>query len=429
MLACRVCLRRYKDLRFRSDRISICGHCVNALNEGSEVAQHAEKRLGELLLRGMERNANLDLTSEEQWKKNRAERKLADLEKAHTEAMPKWLNRLVADPKNTSRDFKVVRAFRRGLLHYDPPAGWGYPKNWKEVAARIGQLDQFRCVVCSARDRAIDVHHIVYVSNFGTHQQSNLVSLCRECHEVEHERTFDFGEVEHEAKGNAKLVPLVETMPAQPPQPTSPKALPLPHPPPELRPQTQVVPSPLQLPPSPLQLPPSPLQLPPQPLQVPPSPLQRPPQPQSIKQPRVLGLPAGSVLAELDASRGAPNATGTNQKVINNTGHGGSVFVWFASACLLYVPLIMIFGGVWDDFSTGFLDAEVHSIEIKALSYLFTANMVTSLLWLATLCSSVIKNAWPFQAAFALNSSVFEAFVGFSLMQWAMALCCVIAFF
>jgi 5-methylcytosine-specific restriction endonuclease McrA len=230
MLTCRVCLRRYKEVRFRSERICICGRCVNTLNENAEVAELAQKRLGELLLRGMERNAHRDLTSEEQWKRKKAANTLANIGAAHAEALPTWLNRLVADPKNTSRDFKVVRAYRRGLLHFDRPAGWGYPKNWKEVASRIRQLDNFACIVCAAQDRTIDVHHIVYVSNYGTHQQSNLISLCRQCHEAEHKRIFDFGEaeddnipVEEEPPVQALSTPLPKTVPAGQQSPVKPE--------------------------------------------------------------------------------------------------------------------------------------------------------------------------------------------------------------
>lgn len=240
MLTCCVCLRRYKEVRFRSERVCICGRCVNTLNENPEVAQHAQKRVGELLLRGMERNAHRDLTSEEQWKRRKAEHTLANIEAAHAEALPNWLNRLVADPKNTSRDFKVVRAYRRGLLHFDPPAGWGYPKSWKEVASRIRQLDNFTCIVCAAQYRTIDVHHIVYVSNYGTHQQSNLISLCRQCHEAEHKRVFDFGEGkddnipgEEEPPAQALSAPPLKTISAQLPPLVQPES--------RLYRQTQVV--------------------------------------------------------------------------------------------------------------------------------------------------------------------------------------------
>jgi 5-methylcytosine-specific restriction endonuclease McrA len=171
---------------------------VNTLNESHDVAENAEKRIGELLLRGMETNALRDIESGEPWQKARAERTLSNINAAHTSALPQWLNRVLADQKNSKKDFKLLRAHRRGLLHYDRPTGWGYPKNWKEVASRIRQLDGFQCTACAAQDQTIDVHHIVYVSNFGTHQQTNLISLCRSCHEAEHKRNFDLGESEDE---------------------------------------------------------------------------------------------------------------------------------------------------------------------------------------------------------------------------------------
>lgn len=198
MPACRICLRDFKELRFHSSRIAICGRCVNTLNESHEVAENAQKRVGELLLRGMERNALRDLEFGEPWQRAKAQRTLSDIGKAYVDALPQWLNKLLANPENTRIDFKLLRAHRRGLLHYNRPAGWGYPNNWKEVASRIRKLDGFQCIACAAQDQTIDVHHIVYVSNFGTHQQSNLISLCRECHETEHKRSFDLGETENE---------------------------------------------------------------------------------------------------------------------------------------------------------------------------------------------------------------------------------------
>lgn len=48
MLTRCVCLLRYREMRFRSERSSICGRCVNVLNEEPEVALHAQARLGEL---------------------------------------------------------------------------------------------------------------------------------------------------------------------------------------------------------------------------------------------------------------------------------------------------------------------------------------------------------------------------------------------
>ena len=196
MLTCRICLHTYKQLQYASTRVTICGRCVNSLNENPEVAQHAEKRLADLLASGMVRNAFRDVESPELWKRKKAQWVLDHFDLEHSRALPGWLNCLLADPKNSTRDFKLLRAHRQGLLHYDRPEGWGYPNNWCAVAARIRKLDGYSCVKCSATDTVLDVHHIVYASHFGTHQQSNLITLCRACHEEEHERTMDFGEVE-----------------------------------------------------------------------------------------------------------------------------------------------------------------------------------------------------------------------------------------
>ena len=198
MPKCRICLRVFNELRYSSSRISICGRCVNTLNEAQEVAENAERRIGERLWRGIERNALRDIESGEPWQKAKAKRTLSDIGAAHAAALPQWLNKVLADPKNTDKDFKLLRAYRLGLLHFDRPVRWGYPKNWKDVASRIRQLDGFQCTVCAAHDQPIDVHHIVYVSNFGTHRQKNLISLCRTCHETEHKRNFDLGEQESE---------------------------------------------------------------------------------------------------------------------------------------------------------------------------------------------------------------------------------------
>lgn len=222
--------------------MSICGRCVNTLNESHDVAENAEIRIGELLLRGMERNALRDIECGEPWQKARAERILSNIGTAHTAALPQWLNKLLADPKNTKKDFKLLRAHRRGLLHYDRPAGWGYPNNWKDVASCIRRIDGFKCAVCTAQDQTIDVHHILYVSNFGTHQQSNLISLCRKCHEAEHKRNFDFGETEKEQVVSSTEAPAEADLLAkvakrsnllQPALSVSIQPKPLPHPNPE----------------------------------------------------------------------------------------------------------------------------------------------------------------------------------------------------
>jgi 5-methylcytosine-specific restriction endonuclease McrA len=195
MPICKICLRLYKELRYKSSRVCICGHCTNDLNKYHEVAQGSYDKVRAMLQRGIVRRANETLSQNlPAWQLAKAELTLLDPSPDVEAAYSGWVNRLVADTSNRTKLYKIIRAERRGLLHTDRPYRWGYPSNWQAVASRIRQLDDYKCVACGATDCQLHVHHIVYVSNFGTHQQSNLVTLCRSCHEAEHERVFDFGE-------------------------------------------------------------------------------------------------------------------------------------------------------------------------------------------------------------------------------------------
>jgi hypothetical protein len=152
-----------------------------------------------MLKTGMLRNAHRDSHPYmPQWRQDRAQQTLANFDQEHREALPGWINQLLADSANTGKRFKIIRAHRRGLLHRDRPQGWGYPTNWRDIAANIRALDGYQCVVCSAQNVELHVHHLIYASNFGTHQMQNLVTLCRICHEAEHKTIFDFGENLHE---------------------------------------------------------------------------------------------------------------------------------------------------------------------------------------------------------------------------------------
>lgn len=189
-------------LRFQTEHIGICTRCVGSLNKSPEAAKNAEARLTEKLARGMQRNAERDLHSDEEWKRRRAQRILDDLDSAVAAALHDWITNLLKNPENSTRDFKVMRAYRRRLLRLDGYAS--YPGDWGDVARRIRQRDGYKCTVCGATDTILDVHHIVYLSNHGTNQQSNLVTLCRKCHEIEHEREFDW----HEARDPESISPI-----------------------------------------------------------------------------------------------------------------------------------------------------------------------------------------------------------------------------
>lgn len=50
---------------------------------------------------------------------------------------------------------------------------------------RIKKRDGNRCVRCGATDR-LQVHHVIPVSAGGSHDDSNLVTLCNNCHREAH---------------------------------------------------------------------------------------------------------------------------------------------------------------------------------------------------------------------------------------------------
>ena len=176
MAECQICKRNQPQLKFKTEHISICADCVKVLNEWAEPAYSAQERIGDLLRKGMaRRNPNY---TEEQYHR----------------ARPGWFNRLLANKKNNSLDYRVVRAARRGLLRETGVTQWEYPFDWKDRAKRIRRRDEYSCQSCGATDTLLDAHHIIYLSNWGTNQQNNLITLCRPCHMAEHDHEFDFGE-------------------------------------------------------------------------------------------------------------------------------------------------------------------------------------------------------------------------------------------
>jgi 5-methylcytosine-specific restriction endonuclease McrA len=51
----------------------------------------------------------------------------------------------------------------------------------REILAR----DNWRCQVCGCL-RNLDVHHLKQRSSLGDDTEANLITLCRECHQVMH---------------------------------------------------------------------------------------------------------------------------------------------------------------------------------------------------------------------------------------------------
>src|SRR5690606_34895425 len=84
-----------------------------------------------------------------------------------------------------------MRAYRRGLLRKEGFAHYPSQALWEEIAKDIRRRDDHKCKKCGATNTQPDVHHIIYLSHHGTNQKSNLITLCRACHQTEHNRIFD----------------------------------------------------------------------------------------------------------------------------------------------------------------------------------------------------------------------------------------------
>ena len=55
---------------------------------------------------------------------------------------------------------------------------------WEEMRQKVFRRDGFQCVVCKEA-KNLNVHHITY-DNLGAEKESDLVTLCRDCHEKVH---------------------------------------------------------------------------------------------------------------------------------------------------------------------------------------------------------------------------------------------------
>ena len=141
LFKCQICLSKFKDPKFRSSRITICGRCANDLNSYREPAETAYNIAREWLRRGILRRLITSTTTPLE-----QERTLQRLEKEVDRALPEWINKLAADKSKKTKTHKIIRAHRRGLLFMSSHGQQVHPKDWDSVAKNIRKLDKFTCV-------------------------------------------------------------------------------------------------------------------------------------------------------------------------------------------------------------------------------------------------------------------------------------------
>ena len=91
-------------------------------------------------------------------------------------------------PNLTDRDYcpEHISQARREYNHYrrDPETQKRYGSQWRKIRALYVQTHPL-CEECLKHGRTVpvqEVHHIVPLADGGTHDFSNLMSLCKSCH-------------------------------------------------------------------------------------------------------------------------------------------------------------------------------------------------------------------------------------------------------
>lgn len=68
--------------------------------------------------------------------------------------------------------------------------GENYPEDWETIRQQVLEQHLNWCVNCQRTDPSLQIHHIVPVEQGGSHQPSNLVPLCSQCHKAAHGKTM-----------------------------------------------------------------------------------------------------------------------------------------------------------------------------------------------------------------------------------------------
>jgi len=65
-----------------------------------------------------------------------------------------------------------------------------YPPDWDKRRKKVYRRDRYECQNCGrggeSNNIELHAHHIVPKSKGGTHKMSNLISLCKKCHDAVH---------------------------------------------------------------------------------------------------------------------------------------------------------------------------------------------------------------------------------------------------
>lgn len=60
-----------------------------------------------------------------------------------------------------------------------------WAKDWRELRNKILKRDNYKCQKCNKMEK-LEIHHIIHYELCKEHKDSNLITLCRNCHRKEH---------------------------------------------------------------------------------------------------------------------------------------------------------------------------------------------------------------------------------------------------
>lgn len=94
---------------------------------------------------------------------------------------------------------------------------WGYQKGvnygFENTKAMVLNRDNYTCQCCKGKhkDSKLEVHHIIFRSQGGSDEESNLITLCHTCHKDLHSGTINF-KLKGKLKGNLKYATQINSI-------------------------------------------------------------------------------------------------------------------------------------------------------------------------------------------------------------------------
>ena len=74
---------------------------------------------------------------------------------------------------------------------YEPKKNWGHGRGgrpWRRLRNKIFLRDKYTCQCCGVVTMNLELDHIMNVAQGGSDDESNLQSLCVDCHKIKTQR-------------------------------------------------------------------------------------------------------------------------------------------------------------------------------------------------------------------------------------------------